>query len=225
MEILGYVLGGLGAVLMLASYLMKSMMPLRVVALLACVCLLAYGAVFKALPTLLLYAALVPINIKKVLHMRRLVREIEATRVDDPVADWLLPQMKRREHKAGELLWNKGDHADEMLYLAQGELLLVEHDETLWPDSLVGEIGLFAPDNRRTLSLRCKTDCVVYTMSGEMLQQLYFQSPKLGYHVMRLIVARLMHDVEKAAAKARAAVHAAPRPPGPGRAPMPAMPQ
>ncbi len=61
---------------------------------------------------------------------------------------------------------------------------------------LVGEIGLFAPDNRRTLSLRCETDCVLYALSADALQQLYFQSPKLGFHVMRLIVARLLHDAD-----------------------------
>ena len=30
------------------------------------------------------------------------------------------------------------------------------------------------------------------------MAQLYYQNPKLGYHIMRLIVARLMHDLEKA---------------------------
>jgi hypothetical protein len=31
---------------------------------------------------------------------------------------------------------------------------------------------------------------------------LYVQRPKLGYHVMRLIVARLMHDTDRARASA-----------------------
>jgi hypothetical protein len=30
------------------------------------------------------------------------------------------------------------------------------------------------------------------------MAQLYFQNPKLGYHIMRLIVARLTRDAEKA---------------------------
>ena len=30
------------------------------------------------------------------------------------------------------------------------------------------------------------------------MAQLYCQNPKLGYHMMRLVVARLIHDVEKA---------------------------
>lgn len=193
---LTYAIGFLGAGLMLASYMMKAMLPLRLAALAACVCLVAYGALTQALPTLLLYAALIPINIKKTVQLKRLIRAIEQAKDNTPVSEWLLPHMSRRTVPAGEWLWHKGDPAQEMLYLHSGQLRLVEHDETLQPGVLVGEIGLFAPDNRRTLSLRCETDCVLYALSADALQQLYFQSPKLGFHVMRLIVARLLHDAD-----------------------------
>ena len=193
---LAYVVGFLGAGLMLASYMMKAMLPLRLAALAACVCLVAYGALTQALPTLLLYAALIPINIKKTVQLKRLIAAIEQVKDNTPVSEWLLPHMSRRTVKAGEWLWHKGDAAQEMLYLHSGQLRLVEHDELLNPGELVGEIGLFAPDNRRTLSLRCETDCVLFSLSADALQQLYFQSPKLGYHVMRLIVARLLHDAD-----------------------------
>jgi hypothetical protein len=193
---LAYAIGFLGAGLMLASYMMKAMLPLRLAALAACVCLVAYGALTQAMPTLLLYAALIPINIKKTVQIKRLIKAIEQAKDNTPVSEWLLPHMTRRTVKAGEWLWHKGDAAHEMLYLHSGRLSLVEHEETLEAGVLVGEIGLFAPDNRRTLSLRCETDCVLYALSAEALQQLYFQSPKLGFHVMRLIVARLLHDAD-----------------------------
>lgn len=212
MQTLGIALGLVGAALMLASYMMKSMLPLRIAALAACVCLVLYGWIFAAIPTLVLYGALIPINIKKTIQIRRVVKAIENARSDAPVAEWLLPHMTRREAKAGELLWRKGDAAGEMIYVETGRLRLVEHDEQIGPDVLVGEIGLFAPDNRRTLSVECATDCTLYSLSAEAMLQLYFQSPKLGYHVMRLIVARLLHDADVA----RVAVPtSAPTSPGP----------
>lgn len=201
MDQFGYVLGFVGAALMLASYMMKSMLPLRVVALLACLFLVAYGALLKALPTLLLYGALIPINIKKTLQIRKLVQSIENARADTPVSEWLLPHMHRRTAKAGTVLWRKGDEAKGMLYLEQGSLKLPEYGEMLIPGALVGEIGLFAPDNRRTLTLQCETDCVLYSLNAEEMALLYFENPKLGFHVMRLIVARLMHDADKARAE------------------------
>ena len=48
-QTIAYALGFLGAALMLASYLMKSMLPLRVAALVACCLLAAYGALMQAL--------------------------------------------------------------------------------------------------------------------------------------------------------------------------------
>jgi len=41
------------------------------------------------------------------------------------------------------------------------------------------------------------TDCVVYRLSAEEMALLYYQNPKLGFHVMRLIVARLMRDTAR----------------------------
>jgi len=200
-ETLGYVFGFTGAAFMLASYTMKSMLPLRVAALLASCCLVVYGYVFHALPTLALYSVLIPINIRKTLQIRKLVRTIEEAKADTPLAQWLLPHMKRRTVKAGQVLWRQGDVATEMLYLESGRMRLIEHDQPLEPGALVGEIGLFAPENRRTLSLETTEDCVVHGLSAEAMMHLYFQSPKLGYHVMRLIVARLMHDTEVARAR------------------------
>eukprot|EP01031_Cornospumella_fuschlensis_P006707 gene6707-8345_t len=182
---------------MLASYLMKSMLPLRIAALTACCFLVAYGALKSALPTLLLYGALIPINIKKTLQIRKLVKAIENARADAPVSEWLLPHMHRRTVTAGTTLWRKGDAATEMLYLDAGTLRLAEYDEALQPGSLVGEIGLFAPDNRRTLTLEAASDCVVYSLTAEEMALLYYQNPKLGFHVMRLIVARLMRDAQR----------------------------
>lgn len=204
MESLGYVVGFIGAALMVASYLMKSMLPLRLVALSANVFLIIYAVQFGSWPTVALYLAMVPINIKKVREILKLVRAIEHAKADSPVGEWLLPHMTRRLAKAGETLWRRGDKATEMLYVESGQLKLIEYDTTIGPGAIVGEIGLFAPDNRRTRTIVCATDCTLYSLSSEGMAKLYFQNPKLGFHVMRVIVARLMHDADVAAQKREA---------------------
>lgn len=205
---MAYAFGFIGAGLMVASYLMHSMLPLRVVALAANLFLVVYAAMNGSYPTLALYLAMIPINLKKVYEIRKLIRAVEHARSDAPVGEWLLPHMHRREAKAGEVLWNKGDVATEMVYVEKGELRLVEAGVVLGYGSLVGEIGLFSPDNRRTGTIACETDCTLYTLSADGMAQLYYLNPKLGYHVMRLVVARLMKDTERAAAAAKAAAEA-----------------
>ena len=194
----GYVCGFIGAGLTVASYMMHSMMPLRIVALAANVFFVAYGWIEMALPSLVCYSIMIPINAKKAWAIHKLVQSIERARSDTPLADWLLPHMKRRTAKAGEVLWRQGDVATEMFYLDHGKLRLAEYGTTLEPGVLVGEIGLFAPDNRRTLTLECETDCVLYGLSADGMAQLYYQNPKLGFHVMRLVAGRLLDDVKKA---------------------------
>ena len=194
----GYALGFIGAALMIASYLMKSMLPLRLTALAACIFFFVYGWITWAVPSLVLYGLLIPINIKKALHVHQLVKAIERAKADTPVSEWLLPHMHQRRIKAGTVLWNKGDRAHEMIYVESGMIRLVEHGELRGAGTLVGEIGMLSPDNKRTLTITCETDCVVYALSAEDMVALYYQNPKLGFHVMRLVVQRLLHDAEKA---------------------------
>lgn len=191
-----------GAGLSVASALMKRMVPLRTIALAANASFFIFGLLERNVVMMLLHGSMLPVNAWRALNIRKLVRDIEAARSDMPVADWLLPHMKRRLAKAGQTLWRRGDTATEMLYLQSGTLRLVEYGEILGPGSLVGEIGLFAPDNRRTQSLECASDCVLYSLTAPALYQLYYQNPKLGFHIMRLVVGRLIRD----AAQARSAV-------------------
>ena len=118
--------------------------------------------------------------------------------------------------KAGETLWRRGDTATEMLYVHSGTLRLVEYGEILGPGSLVGEIGLFAPDNRRTQSLECASDCTLYSLTAPAMYRLYYQNPKLGFHIMRLVAGRLIRDADQARATAGLPGKAAdPQPPVP----------
>jgi len=107
--------------------------------------------------------------------------------------------MTRRAFKAGEVLFRKGDLADEIVYIASGQLRLQEHGELLGPGDLIGEIGLFSPDKRRTQSIVCETDGELYRMTGEMIYRLYYQNPKLGFYFMRLVVKRLLRDIQRGA--------------------------
>jgi CRP/FNR family transcriptional regulator, cyclic AMP receptor protein len=195
---LAFVFGVLGVGLFVASALMKRMVPLRGIALAANASFFLFGLLESNLLMMLLHGAMLPVNGWRLQNIRKLVREVESARSDAPVAEWLLPHMKRRRVKAGQMLWRRGDMATEMLYVHSGTLRLVEYGEILVPGSLVGEIGLFAPDNRRTQSLECASDCTLYSLTAAAMYQLYYQNPKLGFHIMRLTVGRLIRDAAEA---------------------------
>jgi hypothetical protein len=194
---LATVLGVIGTVLLCASFLVKSMLNLRALALASNVFFIAWGYVEWVWPTLALNGIILPLNAWHIWEIRRLTREIARATEDSPVSQWLLPHMRRRSFKAGETLFRRGDEADELIYIASGELRIAEIGERVGPGELIGEIGLFSPEKRRTQSLMCETDGELYYMTGEMIFRLYYQNPKLGFYLMRLVVQRLLRDLHR----------------------------
>lgn len=190
------VVGYIAAALSLTSFLMKSMLPLRIAAMASNVAFILYGYLEWILPALILHVILLPVNARRAWEIRKLVRDIEQAKADSPVAEWLLPHMTRRPAKAGEVLWRKGDTAEEMLYIHSGRVRLVEYDEPLGPGVVLGEIGLFSPERKRTQSVTCETECELYSLTSDAMHRLYYQNPRLGFHIMRLVVARLMRDAK-----------------------------
>jgi hypothetical protein len=206
-------IGLLGAAFYLASHYMRGMVPLRILSLVSNVLLIIF-AVFHlhfdwakliVLPEFLLNVILLPLNGKRLLEILRLTKEIEKVTEKSPVSEWLLPHMHLHKHKAGHVLFREGDTADEIFYVASGKLRLEGVGTIIGPDNLVGEIALFSPDKKRTLTIVCETDCDLYMMTDEQIYQLYYQNPKLGFYFMKLIVERLLRDVQRHKAAAQAA--------------------
>ncbi len=193
----GIVLGAIAATLSLISFMQKSMLPLRAFAIASNVLFIIYGYVEAIWPALILHTILFPLNAKRLMDIRKLTAEIRKATELSPASQWLLPHMNRRTFKAGEVLFHKGDAADSMFYIASGELRLEGVEQRLGPGELIGEIGLFSPDRKRTQTITCHTDGELYSMTDDMMYRLYYQNPKLGFYFMRLIVGRLQRDIAR----------------------------
>jgi CRP-like cAMP-binding protein len=63
---------------------------------------------------------------------------------------------------------------------------------------VLGEIGLFAREQKRTATVVCVSDCELYEMSGKKAKQLYFQDRSFGLAVLQLIILRLMENAAPA---------------------------
>jgi CRP/FNR family cyclic AMP-dependent transcriptional regulator len=205
-------IGLLGGALYLASHYMRGMVPLRALSLGSNVLLITYALFEKhfvwheliVLPEFLLNTILLPLNARRLIEILRLTKQIEAVTEKSPVSEWLLPHMHLHKHHAGHVLFREGDKADEIFYVASGTLRLEGIGATIGAGELIGEIALFSPDKKRTLTIVCETDCELYMMTDEQIYQLYYQNPKLGFYFMKLIVERLLRDVQRHKAAAQA---------------------
>jgi len=201
------IIGILAGAFYVASTFQKAMVSLRVLALVSNVLYLIYSPLHTdfqiahliVMPTFLVNLILLPINAKRLMEILRLSKQIEQATVESPVTEWLLPHMYLRKHKAGDVLFRKGDKADEMMYVSSGKLKLEGIDHFIGPGELIGEIGLFSSEKVRTLTVVCDTNCDLYHMTDEQIYRLYYQNPKLGFFFMKLIVERLLRDVKRGA--------------------------
>jgi len=189
-DLLGYA----AAASVLATFCMRTMIPLRVLALCSNVLFCLYGYLDQLYPVLILHLVLFPVNLIRLIQFQRLVRELHATQPTDITIESWLPHMTLRHFRAGETLMRRGDKADSLYYLADGKLDIPDLDKTLKPGALVGEIGVFASDSKRTNTVVCRTDCRVYELTQKQAKQLYFQDRKFGLAMLQLVIDRLIEN-------------------------------
>ena len=188
---------GAGALVVVSSFV-KTMIPLRCLAVGGNLGFLLYGALHPSLIMMLLHGALLPINIWRTAEMVRLTRRVTAAAAENDLSGvWLRPYMRSARMKAGRVLFRKGDAARHLYFLASGQIEFVEIGEMMEAGRLFGEIAFFAPDKRRTLTARCATDCTVLRIDETTFKQLYFQNPAFGFQVVNLVTSRLIADRQR----------------------------
>jgi CRP-like cAMP-binding protein len=181
---------------------MKTMIPLRLIAMTSNVAFIAYGFAGHLYPVLVLHVILLPMNIWRFVEMIKLVRRVKAAATGDYSIEWLKPFMKTKRLVGGSVLFRRGDEADKLYAVLSGRVELDEIAASVGRGQIVGEIGLFAHHHRRTQTARCATHVELLWISEGELTQLCYQNPAIAFHLLRLITNRLLEDADR--------LHAAP---------------
>src|SRR5690606_18555662 len=105
--------------------------------------------------------------------------------------EWLKPFMTKKNFKAGDILFHKGDAANAMYYTVTGKFLVKEINVELPPGRVMGELGFLAPDNKRTATVECIEDGQVLFIIYDKVRELYFQDPDFGFYLLKLTNARV----------------------------------
>jgi CRP/FNR family cyclic AMP-dependent transcriptional regulator len=197
-EMLALCAAAAAAALTISSSFVKTMVPLRWLAVCSNVGFLAYGVLHPSWVMALMHGVLLPINCIRLGEMKRLTRRVHAaTASADLSGVWLKPYMKASRRKAGDVLFRQGDLAEHLYILAEGRVEFVEIGASVGPGQMFGEIAFFAPDRRRTQTARCSEDCLVLSVNQSTVRQLYFQNPSFGFEIVGLIAGRLSADVAR----------------------------
>ncbi|MDE2502885.1 MAG: cyclic nucleotide-binding domain-containing protein [Burkholderiales bacterium] len=179
----------------------RTMLPLRWLTAASNAAMLVYGALHPAPITLLISVTLLPINLYRAVEVTRLTRRVKQAQADADLSGlWLRRYMKPRRLRAGQTLFRKGERANRLYMLIDGQMQLSDIGQPLDSDRIFGEIALFSPSGLRTHTVHCVTACTVLEIHRRTVEQLYFQNPAFGFHLMKILAGRLSADLERGAA-------------------------
>jgi CRP/FNR family cyclic AMP-dependent transcriptional regulator len=192
-ELIGY----LAVPCTIATFSVKTMIPLRIMALTSNVVFIASGLLGGHYTTFFMHLLLLPLNSFRLYQMIQLVTKVRRASRGDLSMDWLKHFMKKRKYQTGDVLFLKGDEATELFYTINGRFRLRESGIEIPSGQVVGELGLLAPDNRRTQTLECAETGEVLTVRYRDIMQLYFQNPTFGLYLLQLTTGRLFENISR----------------------------
>jgi hypothetical protein len=200
------------SIFVVATYTMRTMIPLRVFGMLTNIILIA-----TAIPThnwlqLALHGVLLPLNGYRLHQMLQLLRDVKKSVNSDLSMEWLKPFMTERKCATGEVLFYKDEKAEDMFYIVSGRFQLVESGIVLPVGAIVGEFGMLSPSNTRTQTLECVEGGVILSVSYRQVEELYVDNPAFGFYFLRLVSARLFQNIEKLEGRLAEHTAAAPAP-------------
>ena len=183
----------------------------RRASMLACVAFVIYGALAPDLAVVRIHGVLLLILIVREWILQSVIRE---SRLDFQTAsmafqkprtsmsphkvvapEWLTPLMMRVQIKAGEVLFRHGDLSDEMFLITRGTVRLPELNITMGAGEMIGEMGIFSPERKRTATAQADTDVEVLRISARRVFELFCQNPRFAFLLLQLIITRLNQRV------------------------------
>ncbi|HXV50367.1 MAG TPA: cyclic nucleotide-binding domain-containing protein [Candidatus Binatia bacterium] len=192
-ELSGYV----ASLLVFVAFYMKTMIPLRVVAILSNMAFITYAVGGHLYPVLILHSVLLPLNCIRLRQMRALVSKVHEASHAELSTESLIPFMTRKMMKKGDVVFEKGDLAKEMYLTLSGSIRLAGVGVLLGPGNLIGEIGIFSPHGQRMDTAICEADGELGVIADEKVLQLYHQNPTFGFYLVKLVTHRLLDDYSK----------------------------
>tara|TARA_B100001123_G_C15293682_1_gene1018367 strand:- start:667 stop:1323 length:657 start_codon:yes stop_codon:yes gene_type:complete len=196
------VLSWTGAVVVLITFLVKTLTPLRMLAMLSNIIFVNYAIIlgldkgFDGIwSIIILHCLLFPLNAFRLYQMRCLVREVSEAATNQDIIKHLIPFMEKESLAKDTVIFCKGDNADRMFFIQNGNIQIPEIGKTLETGSIFGEVGIFSPNSRRSAGAVCTSDCELYTIKRDKMLELYYQKPAFGFFIVRILSDHIEENV------------------------------
>src|SRR6202795_1853529 len=114
------------SVFVVATTTMRTMIPLRVFAILTNIVLITTAIPSLNYLVIVVQSVVLVLNSYRLHQMLQLVRDVKKSVNSDLSLEWLKPFMTERKCSPGEVLFYKDEKAEDMFYIVSGRFRLVE---------------------------------------------------------------------------------------------------
>ena len=196
------VLSWAGAAVVLITFFVKTLTPLRLLAMLSNIIFVNYAILlgldngFDGIwSVIILHCTLFPLNAFRLYQMRCLIREVSEAATNNDIIKHLIPFMEKKSSTKDTVIFSKGDNAEKMFFLQNGNIKIPEIGKILEPGSIFGEVGIFSPNSKRSAGAICVSDCELYTINRDKMLELYYQNPAFGFFIVRILSDHIEENV------------------------------
>ena len=109
-ELIGY----LAALLVFSTFYMKTMIPLRSVAIASNVAFITYGYLAGLYPVFCLHVVLLPLNIWRLYQMRKLLARVRQASRGEYSIESMMPFITKIDFKKADVIFRRGEAADKL---------------------------------------------------------------------------------------------------------------
>lgn len=192
-----------GAAIVLTTFFVKTLTPLRLLAMLSNVIFVIYavilgstdGFALQVLSVIILHGTLLPLNAFRLFQMQRLIRQVSEAATNQDMVKHLIPFMEKEKLPKDTVIFRKGDNADKLFVIQMGKVNIPEIGKTLDPGSVFGEVGIFSPSASRTAGAICADDCELFSIKQKKVLELYYQNPGFGFFIVRILSDHINENV------------------------------
>ena len=189
------------ALILASASLSRTILAVRLGSLVAGLLLLAVALVAGAQVVAFASAALVAVNMLRLLEFWRLQTAVRATRADSIDPRDFEEHFRRERHAQGDMLFLKGNPGNYAYYVSSGEVSIPEVLATVSAGEFFGEFALFTDGGLRTASAVCRTDVILYRIDAEMLAATFRRRPDFAFALVRQIVQRMTRNNDRLTAE------------------------
>jgi CRP/FNR family cyclic AMP-dependent transcriptional regulator len=187
-------IGFAASALVFLTFCMQTLLPLRLIAAASNVLFIIYAGVAGLTPILILHGLLFPVNIWRLLQQLKLRRRIASTFSHPPEINLLMPFMTFEKFEAGSQIFSKGDPADRLYVVIEGEVRVEGVEQTIKKGDIFGEIGLFSCKGLRTGTVSAVGQVETTWINRPAVIKVFEDHPDFALALTMLIASRLIEN-------------------------------